>query len=297
MFRPQQQLRRAIEYPSDGESSVVLTTYAKSTGECVRAIAVHRRLLVALIKRELSDEYVSHGLSIGWTFIHPLVLMIVYLFLFTEVFVTRVSVVPDSGADAVAYLLSGIIPWLAISQVMSRSTMSVVGNSAIVKQMSFPLELLPIKTLAGPFMFAGVSLVFLITYGLWISGGTLLPAYLFGLPPLIIITVLQLAGLSLLLGCLQVFVRDLKEFINVFLTIGLFIHPILYLPNAIPAAVRPVIYISPFSYLIFCWQNVLFYGHVGWVLPWVVSSAFAVFCFVLGARVFIVTKHHFGDFL
>jgi len=276
---------------------MVLTTYAKSTGECIRAIAVHRRLLLALIKRELSDEYVSHGLSIGWTFIHPLVLMLVYLFLFTEVFVTRVTVIPGSGADAVVYLLSGIIPWLAISQVMGRSAMSVVGNSAIVKQMSFPLELLPIKTLAGPFMFAGVSLVFLIAYGLWVTGGTILPAYLLGLPPLIIITSMQLAGLALLLGCLQVFVRDLKEFINVFLTIGLFIHPILYLPNAIPAAVRPIIYLSPFSYLIFCWQDVLFYGEVGWIWPWVISTAFAVLFFMLGARIFVVTKNHFGDFL
>jgi lipopolysaccharide transport system permease protein len=223
--------------------------------------------------------------------------MLVYLFLFTKVFVTRVTVTPGSGADAVAYLLSGIIPWLAISQVMSRSAMSVVGNSAIVKQMSFPLELLPIKTLAGPFMFAGVSLVFLIAYGLWITGGSILPAYLLGLPPLIIITSMQLAGLALLLGCLQVFVRDLKEFINVFLTIGLFIHPILYLPNAIPAAVRPVIYLSPFSYLIFCWQDVLFYGEVGWIWAWVVSVAFAVLLLALGARVFIVTKNHFGDFL
>ena len=276
---------------------MVLTTYAKSTGECVRAIAVHRRLLLALIKRELSDEYVSHGLSIGWTFIHPLILMLVYLFLFTEVFVTRVTVIPGSGADAVVYLLSGIIPWLAISQVMGRSAMSVVGNSAIVKQMSFPLELLPIKTLAGPFMFAGVSLVFLIAYGLWVTGGTILPAYLLGLPPLIIITSMQLAGLALLLGCLQVFVRDLKELVNVFLTIGLFIHPILYLPNAIPSVVRPIIYLSPFSYLIFCWQDVLFYGEMGWIWAWVISVAFAVLLFVLGARIFVVTKNQFGDFL
>jgi lipopolysaccharide transport system permease protein len=280
-----------------GGNSMILTTYAKSTGECIRAITTHRRLLLALIKRELSDEYVSHGLSIGWTFIHPLILMLVYLFLFTEVFVTRVTVIPGSGANAVVYLLSGIIPWLAISQVMSRSAMSVVGNGAIVKQMSFPLELLPIKTLAGPFMFAGISLVFLIVYGLWITRGSILPAYLLGLPPLVIITSMQLAGLALLLGCLQVFVRDLKEFVNVFLTIGLFIHPILYLPNAIPAAVRPIIYLSPFSYLIFCWQNVLFYGEVGWIWAWVVSVAFAVIFFVLGARIFVVTKNHFGDFL
>lgn len=276
---------------------MLLTAYAKSTGECLRTVVVNRRLLAALVKRELSDEYVRHGLSIGWTFIHPLVLMLVYLFIFTKIFPTRVTAPPGSSANAVVYLLAGIVPWLAVSQVMGQSLMSVVGNSAIVRQMSFPLELLPIKTLAGPFMFSGVSLALLIAYGLWITGGTALPAYLVGLPPLILITCMQLAGLALLLGCLQVFVRDLKEFVNVFLTIGLFIHPILYLPNAVPAAVRPVIYLSPFSYLLFCWQDVLFFGSIGSIWPWIVSAAFAVLWLALGARVFMVTKNHFGDFL
>jgi lipopolysaccharide transport system permease protein len=240
---------------------------------------------------------VTHNLSIGWTFIHPLFLMVVYLFVFTKIFATRVTAPPEAGTNAIVYLLAGIIPWLAISQVMSRSAASVVGNSSIVKQMSFPLELLPIKTLAGPFMFSGVSLCFLIVYAMWTTGGGILPAYLLGLPPLIIITCIQLAGLALLLGCLQVFFRDLKEFINIFLTIGLFIHPILYFPDAIPAAVRLIVYLSPFSYLLFCWQDVLFYGKVTWILPWIISSAFAVLYFGVGSRVFIVTKNHFGDFL
>jgi lipopolysaccharide transport system permease protein len=276
---------------------MVLAAYATSVRECVYAIVNHRRLLAALAKRELSDEYVTHSLSIGWNFIHPLFLMLVYLFVFTKIFVTRITIPPSNGTDAVVYLLAGIIPWLAISQVLSRSAMSVVGNSAIVKQVSFPLELLPIKALAGPFMFAGVALAFLVGYGLFITHASVLPAYLLALPPLILITALQLAGLAMLLGALQVFFRDLKEIVNIFLTVGLFIHPILYLPNALPAAVRPIIYLSPFSYLIFCWQDTLFYASLLRPWAWAASTAFAVFFFAVGARIFVVTKNHFGDFL
>ena len=273
------------------------SAYIKSTGECIHTISAHRPLLAKLIKRELSDEYVSHNLSIGWTFIHPLFLMLVYLFIFTEIFPTRVQAPPGSGTDAVVYLLAGIVPWLAISQVMSRSAMSVVNNTAIVKQISFPLELLPIKTLAGPLMFSGIALAFLIAYGLLITRGAMLPAYLLGLPPLMAMTVLLLAGVSLLLGSLQVFFSDLKEFINVFLAVGLFVHPILYFPNAVPAAVRPLVYVSPFSYVLFCWQDVLFYGEPTRIWAWPVSITFAIAFFALGARIFVVTKNHFGDFL
>ena len=274
-----------------------LTAYAKSAGEFVGTLARHWRLLSALAKRDLSDEYVSHSLSMSWTVIHPLAVMLVYLFVFTRIFPARIAAPSGHSTDAIVYLLAGIIPWLTLSQVMGRSAASVVGNASIVKQMAFPLELLPIKTLTGPLVFGTVSLVFLIGYGGWITGGAILPAYLLGLPPLIVLTVLMLAGVSLALACAQVFMRDLKEFVTIFLSIGLFIHPILYFPDAIPAAVRPIVYVSPFSYLLFCWQDIMFYGAVQRPWAWIITAAFALLTFGFGARLFIVAKSHFGDFL
>ena len=165
--------------------------------------------------------------------------MLVYLFVFTKVFPSRISAPPGTATDAIVYLMAGMVPWLTLSQVMGRSTGSVINNSSIVKQMAFPLELLPIKTLAGPLVFGATSLAFVLGYGLWITKGAILPVYLLGLLPLMILTVLVLAGVALALACAQVFIRDLKEFITIFLSIGLFVHPVLYFPNAIPAIVRP----------------------------------------------------------
>jgi lipopolysaccharide transport system permease protein len=276
---------------------VLLTAYATSTTELVRTLVTHRRLLVALAKRELSDEYVGHSLSVSWAVIHPLFLMVVYVFVFIAIFPSRISAPLGLETNSIIYLLSGLIPWLAISQVMSRSLTSVTGNGSIVKQMAFPLELLPVKTLAGPLLFSGISLFFLIGYSLWITKGAILPAYLFGLPLLIVLTLMLLVGLALVLSCLQVFLRDIKEFINLFLTIGLFIHPILYFPGAVPAAVRPILYFSPFSYALFCWHDIMFYGEIVRIWAWLAYVAIAVLLFVIGARLFIVSKNNFGDFL
>ncbi len=274
-----------------------LIAYGRSTNEFVRTVAAQWPLLVALAKRDLTDEYVGHTFALGWAVIQPLFLMLVYLFVFTAIFPTRVNAPASMSTDAIVFLLSGIIPWLALSQVMGRSHASIVNNTSIVKQMAFPLELLPLKTLTGPLVFSAISLAFLVVYSLWITGGSILLAYILGLPLLILLSLLLLVGLALILSSVQVFVRDLKEFINMFMTIGLFIHPILYLPNAVPVAVRPLIYVSPFSYFIFCWQDVMFYGHVvrGWA--WIIASAFAIVLFVIGTRLFVVSKSHFGDFL
>jgi homopolymeric O-antigen transport system permease protein len=276
---------------------VFLSAYSRSANEFLSSIAAHWRLLIALAKRDLSDEYVGHTLSLSWNVVHPLFLMLVYLFVFTKIFPTKIAAPPSNSTDAIVYLLAGIIPWLALSQVMGRSLTSVVGNSSIVKQMAFPLELLPIKALAGPLVFGAISLAFLICYGAWITNGSILPAYAIGLPLLLALSVLLLIGVSLILSCAQVFLRDLKEFVNMFVTLGLFTHPILYFPDAVPAAVRPLVYVSPFSYFIFCWQDVMFYGGIerGWA--WLITGALATFLFLFGARLFLIAKNSFGDFL
>jgi lipopolysaccharide transport system permease protein len=283
--------------PSFGAQHSFLTAYARSTADLLRTAYDQRRLLKALAKRDLSDDYVAHRLSMGWTLVQPLFLMLVYLFIFTAVYPARVQAPLGLATDATIYLLSGIIPWITLSQVMGRSLVSVVGSSNIVKQMAFPLELLPLKTLATPLLFGAVSLVFLVSYSAWITGGAIIPVYLWGIPLLVSLSLVLYAGIALLLGTVQVFAREAREFIIMFLNIGLFIHPILFLPGAVPRAVRPVIYASPFSYYIFCWQDILFFGGVERVWAWCITAAFAGAVFVLGARLFVGSKPHFGDFL
>lgn len=274
-----------------------IAAYARSTGELVRSLYGQRRLLAALARRDISDDYVAHGLSMGWAVIQPLFSMAVYLFVFTAVYPTRVQAPPAFATDATVYLLSGIVPWLALSQVMGRSLASVVGNGNIVTQMAFPLELLPIKTLAGPLVFAAVSLAALVAYAAWITRGAILPVYLWGLPLLVALSLLLFAGIALALGSIQVFARETRELVTMFSGIGIFIHPILFLPDAIPPAVRPLLYLSPFSHFVFCWQDILFFGGIERIWAWCIAAAFASGIFVFGARLFMGCKPHFGDFL
>lgn len=271
--------------------------YLHSMRELLGSLWTNRRLLVALARRDISDEHVSQGGAAAWSIIHPAIMIIVYFLVFTFVFPTRVTPPPGTLTDAVVYLLAGIIPWITLSHVMGRSLVSVVGNASIVKQMVFPLEFLPLKALAGPLLSGAILLTMLVAYSVYITDGASLAAYLIGLPILIVLTLAFLAGLALMLACIQVFVRDSREIVNIFLTAGLFIHPILYLPSAIPAVVKPFLYASPFTYLLFCWQDVLFYCAIQRPFAWLATLIFAVTFLIVGARLFIVSKPHFGDFL
>jgi len=255
----------------------------------------NRRLLSALALRDVSEEYVAHGLPRAWPVVHPLLLAALYLFVFTYIFPARVN--GSHPADASVYLLAGIIPWVTLTQVMGRTTVSVLNNAPIVKQMAFPLELLPLKTLAGPLLSAATMLVCLVVYAGYVTKGGLWLAYLVGLPILGIISLTFLVGLALLLACLQVFLRDLREGVSIFMSIGLFIHPILYLPDAVPPVIQPIIYMSPFTYLLLCWQDVLFFGAIERPFAWIASILLGPLILAIGAHIFLASKPHFGDFL
>lgn len=271
--------------------------YYRSSRELIVSVARNRAILAALAKRDVSDEYVEHGFARLWPIVHPLVLMGIYLFVFTYVFPARTGLSGVFRTDSVVYLMSGIIPWIALSQIMGKATTSILNNTVLVKQMAFPLEFLPIKTLTGPLYFGLVSLFFLVVYAGYKTDGDCLPIYAIGIPILCIITLVFAVGIALLFASIQVFVRDFREFVNIFVAIGLFIHPILYFPDAVPEAVRTAILVSPFTYLLYCWQDVLFYGEITHEIAWVVSPILAIFMFATGARIFMFSKSHFGDFL
>lgn len=275
----------------------VVWSYFESSRELAVSAYRQRRLLRALSKRDLSDEYVEHRFSLVWTLVLPLFTMAVYLFVFTVVFPARVQAPENHSTDAIVFLMAGIVPWMALSQALSRATPCIVNNSNIVKQMAFPLELLPLKTMTSPIVFFAVALSTVVIYAGIVSGGTILLTYLWGIPLLLVITLTTFIGLGLALSAIQVFLRDTKEFVTMFLSIGLFLHPILYLPHAMPPVIRPVLYASPFSPLFFCWQDVLFYGAIERPWAWIVATLFAALTFVIGARLFMGAKSHFGDFL
>ena len=276
--------------------SVVLG-YFGSTGRVLTSVVERWSLLTALAKRDLSDEYVDHTFSMIWGYIMPLFTMVIYLVVFNVIWPTRVQAPEGHATDATIYLLAGILPWLTLNQALGRSLTSVTNNSNIVKQMAFPLELLPLKSLMTPAMFMLVSIAFLFIYAGWVTHGSILPVYIVGVPVLLAITLVMYAGLALLFSTMQVFLRDTKEFVTMFLQVGLFLHPILYLPDSIPHAVRGLIYASPFTYLIFCWQDILFYGEIHRPLAWIVVVVLSAVLFTIGSRLFMGTKPYFGDFL
>ena len=260
-----------------------------------RRIVLHRRLTMELAKRELLDRYAGQIIGSAWAVLHPLLTLLVYLFLFGTVLKLKIPAAGNASGDFTIYLLAGLLPWLVMQDIAGRAATLIVSQAHLVKQVAFPLEVLPIKAIPPALVILAVGLVTLLIYTLATTGGLAWTYILLPLP--LILLVMLCTGIALGLSALGVFMRDLKDVVQLAIFVGLYVSPVFYTVDAVPAALRPILLANPFSYMVLTFQDVLYYGAIIHPLAWVIYTAISVAAFVAGSWIFVKTQHFFGSHL
>ncbi len=250
-------------------------------------------LIYELTQRELRDRHNRQIFGTLWEYGHPLLLMLVYTGLFAYVFPTRYSS-GDQGRDYATCILAGILPWLVFQELLARSPVILLGHANLVKQIIFPVETLPVKTVLASTIPYLVGLIFTIFYSLWHGNLTLFSLII---PWLILCQFLAMLGVAFFLSAAGVFFHDLRELIRIFCTVNLFAQPILYNPYATPKWMTMIFHLNPFSYLTWCWQDALYYGMPVHLEAWFALPLLSLFSLWLGWTTFRQTHHLFGDAL
>lgn len=267
----------------------------KITTETTLLVWRYRALLIEQTRRELFAQHAGSFAGGIWMFVHPIFLMLVYVFVFGVVFKTKLGGTYDMPRDYTTYILSGLIPWMATLQGLTKSVTSLTGNANLIKQVVFPVEILPVKSVLSTFIPFLVTLLILFIY-VFYTYGRLPVAYLLT-PVLFLIQYLWGVGLGFILSSLGVFIRDIRELISMFGVAGMFLVPVIYLPDWVPAVFKPILYVNPFSYLIWCYQDVFYYGRFEHPMAWKVTIGLGLIFYFLGARLFRKLKPMFGDVL
>ena len=254
-------------------------------------------LILAFIKRDLTVRYKGkyQFMGIFWVIGHPLALTLMYLFIFGIVFKQRMGGTYDLPLDYTAYILSGLIPWLTFNQAMITSCSSITSNIQLVKQFNFDLEILPIKDSLMTLVLWFVGIFGTIIYVI-LSQKILFLTWIL-LPVILMFHMLAMLGLGFALSALTVFVRDIKDFMQVFSMINIFLMPVVYRPESLPAIFKPLIYINPFSAVTFVYQDVIYFGRIEHPIAWLLYSFGSVFIFIVGYRTFRRMKPHFSSMI
>ncbi len=260
-------------------------------GDLVR----HRRLFWEITRREFSDPHAGQALGAAWTVLHPLVLLGIYVFIFGVVFSAKVGGTREMPLDYTAYILSGMVPWLASQQAALRSCGAIVSRESLVKQVVFPLEILPGAAVVTTAFAQLVGVMVLVVYILVTNGA--LPWTMLLLPLVLVFHWMLLLGIALALSAASVFLRDLREIVQVLSAVGVFIIPVVYLPAWVPEAVRPLLYVNPVSAVIWVYQDVFYFGRIEHPGAWFAMAGITLLTLVVGARMFRWSQPMFGDAL
>lgn len=255
----------------------------------------HRQLTFAMAQREIAERYAGQSLGVTWAVIHPVFIMGVYVFIFAYVIKMKIGGTHELPFDYTTYLLSGLIPWMCFQESMSKASVVIVNNANLVKQVVFPLEVLPVKVAIASLFSMLISLCILIVYVLIINHYVPLTYLL--LPALLIMQMAIMIGINYMLSSIGAYFRDLKDIVQVLNTVGLYLVPIFYLPDQVPRIFRPLLYCNPFSYVIWCYQDVLYFGRFEHLWSWVIVFALAIITFLGGYRTFRKLKIMFGNVL
>jgi lipopolysaccharide transport system permease protein len=263
--------------------------------QLVRAAVRHRALVRQLVGRDLAGSFAGHGLGSLWVYLQPIVVVATFMLIFGVVIGARIAITATFPGDYISYILVGLVPWLMTANALGRAPGVFISQANLVKQVVFPIEVLPVAGTIACLMTFLPSFAILLGYKLAFGGG-LSPLALL-LPLVMAAHAILIVGLMLLLASLTPFVRDLREIVTVYSTISMYFTPAIYLPDWVPELLRPVLYMNPFSYVVWVYQDVLFFGRIDHPVAWAVFAAMTIATFAFGYRVFARIRPYLGNVL
>ena len=246
-----------------------------------------------MVIREIKGRFAGSSAGLLWNFIHPLVMLGVFLFVFVYIFKLRVSGYSGSHGAAV-YLMSGLFPWMAMAEGLSRSTSSLIENANIIQKAVFPTEILPAKAVIAAFSTHGIAIVILALYALLTRQNYTLLVYL---PLIIIFQAVFTLGVGFMFACLSVFLRDTLQILQLAVSFWIYITPILYPVNMLPEWAQGIMYINPVYPFVSIYQSLFLTGAIGDYTMIILVFLWTFVFYSLGAFVFSKLKYEFADWL
>ncbi len=216
----------------------------------IRRVYSNTYLIRNIVNRDLRQRYIGSLLGIFWTIIHPIIQMAIYYFIFSVILGVRLG--PEyQGTGFAVWMISGLLPWMLFAEILTRSPSIILAQSNLIKKTVFPSEILPLSNLISELInhiiAVTIFLIALIYSGKAVSWDLLL------IFPFIILISLIGMGLSWIFSALNVFLRDIGQFISIGTQIWFFLTPIIY----------PV-HQAPEIFLTLCQFNPMFHAVEGY---------------------------------
>jgi lipopolysaccharide transport system permease protein len=251
----------------------------------------YRGLIQSLVARELKARYRGSVLGFFWSFFNPLLLLLVYTFVFNKVLQAR-----SPHADPYAlFLFCGLLPWTWFATSLTESSGVLISGGNLIKKVLFPAEVLPIVSVLANMVHFLLGLPILAAFLVYYQK-PLQVAELVWFPAVLLVQLVLTLGLALILSALTVHFRDIRDILSNLLTVWFFVTPIIYPWQEAPDSIKRFLNLNPFMHLAVSYQEILFFdgpfGHLKWML---MLGAISILFFLLGYFIFDRLRDTFAE--
>lgn len=246
----------------------------------------YRELLKTNVKKEIRGKYKGSWLGVAWSFLNPLLMLIIYSLVFP--YILRVNV-----ENYTMYMMIALIPWNFFTQSITSGVGSIVREGNILKKVYFPREIIPISVVTSAlvnFLITCIIMfIFIIFTGLGFSWHCLI------FPILVLIQYIITLAFNFILSSITVYVRDVDHFVNVMLLLAFYITPIVYDPSLLPSKFNWVLLVNPMAILIEAYRNILYYHQLPNFAHLFVLMIISLILLIIGYLVFKKLERNFAE--
>ncbi len=207
------------------------------------------------------------------------------------------SASPKGGYSHIIWMIAGIIPWFYISNVLMGSTVSIYAYSGILKRMSLPMSIVPVKTVIASFLSHITAMLLVIV--LTLLNGAIITLSSLYLVYFMVATLFFLIGYALLMSAITVLIKDVQKLISSVVRLLFYITPVVWVQDNLPPVILNIFRLNPLQYLINGYRDSLLYPNDIVFLSfdtlyfWFVSFIL----FVVGCKVHLKLKRKFFDLI
>ncbi|MFJ8457679.1 ABC transporter permease [Lysinibacillus xylanilyticus] len=251
------------------------------------------KLTFELSKSDLKTRFVGSVLGITWGFLHPLITILIFWFVFQVGFKSM----PVDDFPFILWLMCAMIPWFFFSDSLNGATNSIIENSYLVKKVNFKIGILPLIKIVSS-LYIHIFFIAFLFFMFYIYG------YSFNIYNLqflyyLFATIILATGLSYLTASLVVFLKDIGQLVNMLLQFCFWMTPIFWSLDILPEKYLFLIKLNPIYYITDGYRSAFIYNQWFWERPlltiyfWVVT----IFIFIIGYIVYKKLRLHFADVL
>lgn len=246
----------------------------------------YRELLKTNVKKEIRGKYKNSFLGVLWSFLNPLLQIVVYAIVFQVI-------LKNPKENYAIFLCCGLIPWTFFSSAITRAAFTMIENGNIIKKVYFPREILPISIVTSEAVNFMISTIIIL--GFVIFGGIGISKYILFYPLVLLAQYILLIAISLIVSSISVYVRDLQHLIGVAMQLLFYATPIVYASETIPESFKWVLNLNPMTYIINGYRDIFYNQTMIDIIPLLTLIVISIVVCVIGYIIFNKLQKGFAE--